>query len=110
MQQQQNNEHFNSAELERFGRALLDCPSSGLSKQLVDPVLHKLCDLIDLELHPEFFTDPDATATAYGKAVSPTTAAQCAEDAERGRVFTQGLYQAICYQLQQAIMPPVGAS
>ncbi len=54
MQQQQNNEHFDSAELERFGRALLDCPSSGLSKQLVDPVLHKLCDLIDLELHPEF--------------------------------------------------------
>lgn len=107
MQQQQNNEHFNSAELERFGRALLDCPSSGLSKQLVDPVLHKLCDLIDLELHPEFFTDPDATATAYGKAVSPTTAAQCAEDAERGRVFTQGLYQAICDQLQLKPTQPV---
>jgi hypothetical protein len=107
VQQQQNNEHFNSAELERFGRALLDCPSSGLSKQLVDPVLHKLCDLIDLELHPEFFTDPDATATAYGKAVSPTTAAQCAEDAERGRVFTQGLYQAICDQLQLKPTQPV---
>lgn len=107
MQKQQNKEHFNSAELERFGRALLDCPSSGLSKQLVDPVLHQLCDLIDLELHPEFFTDPDATATAYGKAVSPTTAAQCAEDAERGRVFTQGLYQAICDQLQLKPTQPV---
>lgn len=107
MQKQQNKEHFNSADLERFGRALLDCPSSGLSKQLVDPVLHQLCDLIDLELHPEFFTDPDASATAYGKAVSPTTAAQCAEDAERGRVFTQGLYQAICDQLQLKPTQPV---
>jgi hypothetical protein len=107
MQQAQPSAAFTQKELESFSRALLDCPASGEAKQLVDPVLWQLCALIDLELHPEFFTDPDATATAYGKAVSPTTAAQCAEDAERGRVFIQGLYQAICDQIALKPTQPV---
>lgn len=86
---------LHTAELVSFAKAMLRADSAGIAKQLLDPVLHGLCQLTELELHPAIFRDTEATDTANGKAVSPITAAQCAEDPERSRVFMQGLYQAI---------------
>ncbi|KUM53928.1 phytanoyl-CoA dioxygenase [Rheinheimera sp. EpRS3] len=102
-----NSKWLSRPELEIYARALLDCSSTGYAKQLIDPVLQRLCQQIGLDLHPAIFVDTHATITAYGKAVSPTTAAQCAEDPDRGRVFIQGLFQAIVDQLQQDPNRPV---
>lgn len=102
-----NPKRLSRAELELYAKALLQCSSTGQAKQLIDPVLRALCQQIELDLHPAMFTDPGATVTAYGKAVSPTAAAQCAEDPDRGRVFIQGLHQAILDQVQQLTDRPV---
>lgn len=81
--------------LTQFANALLLSTSVGESKRLIDPILEQLCQITAVELHPEYFLDTEASITPFGKAVSLTTAAQCAEDPERGRVFIQGIYQAI---------------
>lgn len=78
-----------------FANALLQASSAGEAKRLIDPMLAQLCAMTEIELHPEYFLDTEASMTPFGKAVSLTTAAQCAEDPERGRVFIQGIYQAI---------------
>lgn len=83
------------AMLIHFANALLQAPSAGEAKRLIDPMLTQLCAMTEIELHPEYFLDTEASITPFGKAVSLTTAAQCAEDPERGRVFIQGIYQAI---------------
>ena len=83
------------AVLTQFANALLLSTSAGESKRLIDPMLKQLCQIAAVELHPESFLDTEASHTPFGKAVSLTTAAQCAEDPERGRVFIQGIYQAI---------------
>ncbi|MBS0043449.1 phytanoyl-CoA dioxygenase family protein [Shewanella sp. M16] len=83
------------AVLTQFANALLLSTSAGESKRLIDPMLKQLCQIAAVELHPESFLDTEASHTPFGKAVSFTTAAQCAEDPERGRVFIQGIYQAI---------------
>lgn len=70
-------------------------------------MLAQLCQLTGLELHPALFLDTEASITAFGKAVSPTTAAQCAEDPERSRVFIQGIYQAIQDKLKANSNQPV---
>lgn len=82
-------------ELTQFAHALLQSRSAGEAKRLIDPILAQLCQLTGLVLHPACFLDTEASITAFGKAVSPTTAAQCAEDPERSRVFIQGIHQAI---------------
>ncbi|MCL1090353.1 phytanoyl-CoA dioxygenase family protein [Shewanella profunda] len=81
--------------LAAFANALLQATSAGESKRLIDPLLTQLCQWAELDLHPDGFFDTEASMTPFGKAVSLTTAAQCAEDPERGRVFMQGIYQAI---------------
>lgn len=81
--------------LTQFANSLLLSTSAGESKRLIDPMLKQLCQIAAVELHPESFLDTEASHTPFGKAVSFTTAAQCAEDPERGRVFIQGIYQAI---------------
>ncbi len=86
--------------LKQFGQQMLNATGAAEAKWLIDPMLTELCALIQLELHPPIFVDDGATITADGKAVSPTTAAQCAEDPERGRVFLQGVFAAISEQLQ----------
>ncbi|MGI2142195.1 phytanoyl-CoA dioxygenase family protein [Shewanella baltica] len=78
-----------------FANALLQASSAGEAKRLIDPMLAQLCAMTKIELHPEYFLDTEASMTPFGKAVSLTTAAQCAEDPERGRVFIQSIYQAI---------------
>ncbi|MGI2184485.1 phytanoyl-CoA dioxygenase family protein [Shewanella oncorhynchi] len=83
------------AVLTQFANALLLSTSAGESKRLIDPMVKQLCQIAAVELHPESFLDTEASHTPFGKAVSLTTAAQCAEDPERGRVFIQGIYQAI---------------
>ncbi|MCU8021104.1 MULTISPECIES: phytanoyl-CoA dioxygenase family protein [unclassified Shewanella] len=83
------------AVLTQFANSLLLSTSAGESKRLIDPMLKQLCQIAAVELHPESFLDTEASHTPFGKAVSFTTAAQCAEDPERGRVFIQGIYQAI---------------
>ncbi|PTA48523.1 phytanoyl-CoA dioxygenase [Shewanella morhuae] len=83
------------AALTQFANALLLSTSAGEAKRLIDPMLAQLCQITAVELHPEYFLDTEASITPFGKAVSLTTAAQCAEDPERGRVFIQGIYQAI---------------
>ncbi|MBP7662422.1 MAG: phytanoyl-CoA dioxygenase family protein [Shewanella sp.] len=83
------------AVLTQFANSLLLSTSAGESKRLIDPMLKQLCQIAAVELHPESFLDTEASHTPFGKAVSLTTAAQCAEDPERGRVFIQGIYQAI---------------
>jgi len=85
----------NVVALTQFANALLLSTSAGESKRLIDPILEQLCQITAVELHPEYFLDTEASITLYGKAVSLTTAAQCAEDPERGRVFIQGIYQVI---------------
>jgi hypothetical protein len=78
-----------------FTSHLLRTTSAGEAKPWLDKLVAALCHVVHIELHPEFFFDTGATVTEHGKAVSPTTAAQCAEDIERSRVFMQGVYQAI---------------
>ena len=80
---------------------LLTCATAGEAKPIVDELVLRLCEITDLDLHPALFLDEHATITAQGKAVSPTTAAQCAEDVQRTRVFMQGVYAAIQQKLQQ---------
>lgn len=80
---------------------LLACTTAGEAKPIVDELVVRLCEITDLDLHPALFLDEHATITAQGKAVSPTTAAQCAEDVQRTLVFMQGVYAAIQQKLQQ---------
>lgn len=80
---------------------LLACTTAGEAKPIVDRLVACLCEIADLDLHPALFLDEHATITAQGKAVSPTTAAQCAEDVQRTLVFMQGVYAAIQQKLQQ---------
>lgn len=94
-------------QLQQFARQLLACDAAGPARQLIQPWLQRLCQQISLELHPALFTDAAATSTAFGKAVSPTTAAQCAEDPERSRVFIQGIYAAMTDRLTQQPNRPV---
>lgn len=68
-------------------------------KRVVDQLVSALCEITDLELHPAIFLDENATLTAKGKAVSMTTAAQCAEEFMRTQVFLRGVFQAIQDQL-----------
>lgn len=79
---------------------LLACTSAGEAKPIVDALVKQLCDITDLDLHPALFLDEHATITAQGKAVSPTTAAQCAEDVQRTLIFMQGVDAAIQQKLQ----------
>lgn len=90
-----------SSDIERLIHQLLICNHSGPAKPLVDELVNRLCDITGLDLHPAVFLDEDATITAQGKAVSPTTAAQCGEDVARTRVFLQGVHQAIVDKLMQ---------
>lgn len=78
---------------------LLDCANAGQAKPIVDQLVASLCDVTGLELHPDLFFDKAASITAQGKAVSTTTAAQCAEDVERTRVFIQGVHAALQQKL-----------
>lgn len=55
-------------------------------------------DYLNFELHPDKFRDDGYTLTSQGKAVSPTTAAQCAEEFLRTAVFLRGIHQAILNQ------------
>lgn len=80
---------------------LLACTGAGESKPIVDGLVKQLCDITALDLHPALFLDEHATITAQGKAVSPTTAAQCAEDVQRTLIFMQGVYAAVQQKLQQ---------
>lgn len=86
---------------------LLDCGSAGPAKPVVDQLVKELCEITGVELHPALFLDEGASITANGKAVSPTTAAQCAEDVERTRVFMQGVYTALQRKLETATAGPV---
>lgn len=95
------------AMLIHFANALLQAPSAGEAKRLIDPMLVQLCAMTEIELHPEYFWDTEASITPFGKAVSLTTAAQCAEDPGRGRVFIQGIYQAIQDKLALNPQPPI---
>ena len=79
--------------------ALLDAPDAARAKPLVDTLVATLCQITAIDLHPELFRDEHASITAFGKAVSPTTAAQCAEDVERTRVFLQGVHAAVSKRL-----------
>jgi hypothetical protein len=80
---------------------LLHSENAGVAKPVLDELVARFCTITDLHIHPDFFLDEHATLTAHGKAVSPTTAAQCAEDVQRTRVFIQGVYAAIQRKLQQ---------
>ena len=80
---------------------LLVCTTAGAAKPVVDNLVQELCAITGLELHPAVFLDEHATITAQGKAVSPTTAAQCAEDVQRTCIFMQGVYAAIQQKLLQ---------
>lgn len=84
-----------ATDLPRLVMQLLACTTAGEAKPIVDELVRQLCVITGLELHPPLFLDEHATVTAQGKAVSPTTAAQCAEDVERTRIFMQGVYAAI---------------
>ncbi|MGX9461409.1 phytanoyl-CoA dioxygenase family protein [Shewanella sp. A14] len=99
--------HFSQERLIIFTNALLLAKTAGEAKQLIDPMLTQLCQFTDVELHPESFLDSEASYTTYGKAVSLITAAQCAEDPERGRVFIQGIYKAIQDKLVANSLRPV---
>lgn len=70
------------------------------NKPIIDNLVRHLCDITDIELHPEFFHDEFASITTQGKAVSMTTAAQCAEEYMRTQVFIRGVHQALNDQLK----------
>jgi len=82
-------------------RQILDCPDAQLiaNKATVDQLVEQLCSITGICLHPNLFLDEHATLTTQGKAVSMTTAAQCAEEYMRTQVFLRGVYQAIQAQL-----------
>ncbi|MGV8835988.1 phytanoyl-CoA dioxygenase family protein [Cellvibrio sp.] len=86
---------------------LLACPTAGEAKRVVDMLVKHLCNITGLDLHPALFLDEHATITAQGKAVSPTTAAQCAEDVQRTRIFMQGVYAALQQKLLQKNAQPI---
>lgn len=86
---------------------LLDCTNAGEAKPVVDELVKLLCEITDLELHPAMFLDEHATITTQGKAVSPTTAAQCAEDVERTRIFIQGVHAVIQEKLHHNNNQPI---
>ncbi|WP_191602178.1 hypothetical protein [Marinomonas algicola] len=71
------------------------------NKPCVDHLVSYFCDATKIDLHPDFFVDENATRTPKGKAVSMTTAAQCAEEFLRTQVFIRGVHQAIEDQLAQ---------
>ncbi|MBY4678831.1 class I SAM-dependent methyltransferase [Marinobacterium arenosum] len=75
-------------------------PEISGNRQQVQDLISQLCETTGVTLHPDMFKDEDATLTVHGKAVSMTTAAQCAEDYMRTQVFLRGTYQAIQEQLQ----------
>lgn len=81
--------------LPELANKILQCKGAAEARPLIVSLLTSLCQHINLDLHPDQYRDLDFTLTPYGKAVSPTTAAQCAEDVERSRVFMQGVYQAV---------------
>jgi hypothetical protein len=101
------NAELSFSQLQQFALQLLACTAAGPTRQLIQPWLERLCQQVGLELHPPLFIDADATITAFGKAVSPTTAAQCAEDPERSRVFIQGIFAAISERLTKQPERPV---
>ena len=84
-----------SSVIENLIVQLLASTNAGQAKPLVDALVSELCRITHVDLHPAFFHDEFATLTPRGKAVSLVTAAQCAEDVERTRVFIQGIYAAI---------------
>ncbi|WP_331352172.1 phytanoyl-CoA dioxygenase family protein [Cellvibrio sp. UBA7671] len=86
---------------------LLACTNAGEAKPVVDALVKHLCEITGLDLHPALFLDEHATITEQGKAVSPTTAAQCAEDVQRTRIFMQGVYAALQQKLQQKNSQPI---
>lgn len=79
----------------QFSTRILQCQGAADARPLVVSLLTALCQHLNLELHPQQYKDLEFTLTPYGKAVSPTTAAQCAEDIERSRVFMQAVYIAV---------------
>ncbi|KOO60101.1 phytanoyl-CoA dioxygenase [Rheinheimera sp. KL1] len=81
--------------LSQFSTRILQCQGAADARPLIVSLLNTLCQHLDLVLHPDEFKDLEFTLTPYGKAVSPTTAAQCAEDIERSRVFMQAVYMAV---------------
>jgi len=82
---------------------ILDSKETDLTgnKAIVDQLVCLLCKVTNIDLHPLMFFDEDATITQKGKAVSMTTAAQCAEEYMRTQVFLRGVHQAIQDQLSQ---------
>lgn len=81
--------------LSLFATQILKCQGAAEARPLIVSLLATLCQHLDLDLHPDQYKDKDFTLTAFGKAVSPTTAAQCAEDIERSRVFMQAIHRAV---------------
>ena len=86
---------LNKQLLAQFSSGILQCQGADDARPLVISLLNSLCQQLSLELHPDQYKDEDFTLTPCGKAVSPTTAAQCAEDIERSRVFIQAIYTAV---------------
>ncbi|WP_127019542.1 phytanoyl-CoA dioxygenase family protein [Rheinheimera mangrovi] len=81
--------------LSLFATEILKCQGAAEARPLIVLLLTTLCQHLNLDLHPDQYKDKDFTLTPFGKAVSPTTAAQCAEDIERSRVFIQAIYRAV---------------
>ncbi|WCN10194.1 class I SAM-dependent methyltransferase [Marinomonas mediterranea] len=89
-------------ELNELVDVMLDSAPERLiaNKSIVDRLVELLCDVTKIELHPALFRDEHATTTSKGRAVSMTTAAQCAEEFMRTQVFIRGAYSAITEQLK----------
>ncbi len=89
------------SQLNALVRQILDTPADQLpaNKSLIDQLVKLLCHITNIDLHPDIFLDEHATQTIQGKAVSMTTAAQCAEEYMRTQVFLRGVHQAISEQL-----------
>lgn len=87
--------------LTTLSRQLVDSPSAGEAWPLLKELLDQLCQQVGLDRYPSLFVDDRATITARGKAVSAITAAQCADDIERSRVFLHAIYQAITDKLKE---------
>ncbi|WP_199287385.1 aspartyl/asparaginyl beta-hydroxylase domain-containing protein [Photobacterium chitinilyticum] len=87
--------------LTKLAEQIVSCPHEeryGL-RQPVRELATSLAKLVELELHPDIFLDTDFTMTPFGKAVSMTTAAQCAEEVLRTAVLVRGIHQAISERL-----------